>query len=243
MSLDPREAVRRFPPRPRSARAARRFVRAVLEGAEPEVIDAAELLTGELVTNAVLHARTEVDVRVRAADGAVRVRVGDRRPVRPVVSRQGHLYAATGWGLGLVERLAARHGVEVAEDHKAVWFELRPDAAPPGTSSWPRVPAPGPPGTVILVDLPYALYSAARQHRHALLRELVLADLEGAALGLPTADLLTAHDANNLISACVAAASGEQQTDQDIPTLTLAVPADAVEGMAVLRRVLDLAEE
>ncbi|WP_074995722.1 SpoIIE family protein phosphatase [Streptomyces misionensis] len=242
MSLDPRESVRRFPPRPQSARAARGFVRAVLEGAEPAVVDAAELLTGELVTNAVLHARTEVEVRVRVADGVVRARVGDLKPDRPVVSRQGHLYAATGWGLGIVERLAARHGVDVAEDHKAVWFELRPDTPPPATS-WPRVPPPGPPGTVILVDLPYALYSAARQHRHALLRELVLADLADAPLGPPTVDLLAAHDANNLISACVAAALEDQQADSDIPTLTLAVPADAVEGAAALRRVLDLAEE
>ncbi|MET8718861.1 SpoIIE family protein phosphatase [Streptomyces misionensis] len=243
MSPDPREAVRRFPPRPQSARAARRFVRAVLEGAEPAVADAAELLTDELVTNAVLHARTEVEVQVRAADSVVRARVSDLRPDRPVVSRQGHLYAATGWGLDVVERLAARHGVDIAEDHKAVWFELRPDTAAPPATPWPRVPPPGPPGTVILVDLPYALYSAARQHRHALLRELVLADLADVPLGLPSVDLLAAHDANNLISACVAAALEEQQADSDIPTLTLAVPADAVEGAAALRRVLDLAEE
>ncbi|MFI2645546.1 SpoIIE family protein phosphatase [Streptomyces sp. NPDC018610] len=243
-SPDPREAARRFPPHPQSAAAARRFVRTVLEGADPEVVDTAELLTGELVTNAVLHARTEIDVEVRASGETVRVGVGDRRPECVVVPRQGHLYAATGWGLDVVGRLAGRHGVDVAEDHKTVWFELRPGATPSSSDVFrPRAPLPGPAGTVTLVDLPYALYSAARQHRHALLRELVLAGLAGDAFGLPSADLLAAHDTNNLISACVAAAVAGRQDDPDIRTLALPVPANAAAGVTTLRRVLDLAEE
>ena len=51
---------------------ARRFVREVLASRhDPEVLDAAELCVSELVTNAVLHARTEVQVRVEDLGEAV----------------------------------------------------------------------------------------------------------------------------------------------------------------------------
>ncbi|MFF8593896.1 SpoIIE family protein phosphatase [Streptomyces sp. NPDC015220] len=244
-SLDPRESAQRFPARPQSARAARRFVRAALDGTARCVVDVAELLTGELVTNAVLHARTEVDVQVRrSADGVVRVRVGDQRPDRVVLPEPGHLYTGTGWGLAVVGRLAARHGVDTAAGRKTVWFELRPDpATAPAAGPGPRVPRPtAVAGSVTLVDLPYALYSAARQHRHTVLRELLLAADAGNRFGLRPRELLTAHDMNNVLSACVAAAAQDQQSDADIRTLGLPVPADAGEGIAALRRVLDTAE-
>ncbi|MDQ0809013.1 PAS domain S-box-containing protein [Streptomyces sp. B3I7] len=235
--------ARRFPARPESAARARRFVRDALDGAAPRQTETAELLTGELVTNAVLHARTEVSVEVRRTGGTVRVGVGDGRPDRPPVSQRQHPYTATGWGLALVERLAGRHGVDTAENHKAVWFELAPraDAPAPGPAGF-AVPASGPTGSVTLVDLPFALYSASQAHRRALLRELVLAAAAGDDNGVRPADLATAQDANDMITACVAAAAQDQHSGTDIRTLLLAVPPDVAPTVRTLRRVLDLAE-
>lgn len=61
----------------RNVAVARRFVRSVLDGVAPEVADTAELLAGELMTNVVIHARTEAEVRVWAVDGRAQVRVTD----------------------------------------------------------------------------------------------------------------------------------------------------------------------
>ncbi|WP_461009182.1 SpoIIE family protein phosphatase [Streptomyces capparidis] len=235
---------RRFPQSPGSAAAARRFVRDCLAGVAPPMADTAELLAGELVTNAVLHARTEVEVAAWARDGRVAVRVGDHRPCRGLTPQDCHPHAGTGLGLTMVERLASRHGVDTGDRGKTVWFELWPDGSAPPPSGWaPPAPPDGPGRTVRLVDLPGALYSAARHHRHALLRELLLAAAAGKALGLPPADLATAHDTSNLISALVRAALAGQPADTGVHSLALPMPADTAPAVLTLRRVLDLAEE
>ncbi|MFI9805721.1 SpoIIE family protein phosphatase [Streptomyces sp. NPDC052301] len=53
---------RRPAPAPQSAALARRFVRSALDDVPPDLEGTAELLVGELVTNAMIHARTEVDL-------------------------------------------------------------------------------------------------------------------------------------------------------------------------------------
>lgn len=113
-----------LPPTAESVPRARRFLRAEMTAAATEAdLDAATLLTTELVTNAVLHARTEVTVRVHAADGWVRVEVHDRSPLAPRL----HSYSvtsATGRGLRLLDALASRWGVEADLVGKTVWFEV-----------------------------------------------------------------------------------------------------------------------
>ncbi|GAA2253407.1 SpoIIE family protein phosphatase [Streptomyces roseiscleroticus] len=246
-SPDPPGISRRFPARADSAAAARRFVRDAVDGAAagvgPAARDVAELLAGELVTNAVLHARGECEVRVRTAGGTVDVRVLDDRPDRPVVPWYGHPYAATGWGWTLVERLASRHGVTTDGDRKAVWFELRPEDAPPAPpGSFLPEPRDCPAGNVTLVDLPCALYSASQQHRHALLRELLLAPSAGARLGVRPADLATAHDISALISGRVTQALRAHPSGADMVTVGVSLPPEAMKAVPVLRRVLVRAE-
>jgi hypothetical protein len=67
-----------------SPRRAREFVVGVLDrwGAE-EMIFRATLLVSELVTNAVIHARTPVELTVRRARGGVRLEVADASPALP----------------------------------------------------------------------------------------------------------------------------------------------------------------
>jgi len=109
----------------RAASRARRFVVATLEGwGMPQaVIDDCELLTSELVTNAVLHARSESRLRIERRGDNVWVAVHDASPSEPRVRDYGP-NAVTGRGLMLVDRLAGRWGSENDAHGKFVWFEL-----------------------------------------------------------------------------------------------------------------------
>jgi anti-sigma regulatory factor (Ser/Thr protein kinase) len=111
---------------PLSVPAARRFVDEALRrwDAEP-VRDIALLCTSELVTNAVLHARTEVRLSVRITGSTVRVRVSDNGAASvPQRVRSADAHATRGRGLVLVEALSDRWGVDEDERGKTVWFEL-----------------------------------------------------------------------------------------------------------------------
>jgi len=112
-----------LPPEPTSPGAARRFVTDGLARHDGAPTEVAALLVSELVTNAVLHARTPMVVTVTANDGSVRVGVQDGSPTLPAL-RQYDRSASTGRGLQMVERLASRWGVDADDRSKTVWFEL-----------------------------------------------------------------------------------------------------------------------
>ncbi|MFF9283587.1 SpoIIE family protein phosphatase [Streptomyces griseosporeus] len=166
---------RRLSPTAANVAVARRFVRSALSGVPADMVDTAELLVGELVTNAVMHARTEIETRAWVTEGRVHVRVSDLRPDRGLVPHDRHPYACTGRGLALVEELATSHGAHSGEDRKTVWFELWPGAPAPPTSAWETVAPSDDTVSVALSDVPYALYRAAQQQWEGLLRELFLA--------------------------------------------------------------------
>jgi len=121
-----REVV--LPPDIESPRRARRFVEHALTAGAAEIGDVVALLVSEVVTNAVLHARTEVHVRIGLDDRTVRVEVADRCPAGPhkaPAMRQ----ASTGRGMMLVEELADAWGTEARGDGKVVWFEVAPGSS------------------------------------------------------------------------------------------------------------------
>ena len=129
-----------YQPEPKAAAAARRFVRDTLEawvvtGAADGhgLVDDAVLLTSELVTNAVVHAGTPVQVTCRLADGAVEVVVSDGHPGRLVPEapeREAVPSERTGGrGLLLPAALASAWGVAYGRASKAVWFRLALDGA------------------------------------------------------------------------------------------------------------------
>lgn len=92
-------------------------------GVDQDATDSAELLVSEVVTNAVIHGRSEVSLRVSATSGLVRVEVGDdnsRRPARASFDPG----ALDGRGMTIVELMASRWGVEPGVVGKVVWFEL-----------------------------------------------------------------------------------------------------------------------
>ena len=114
---------------PESAAEARRFTVDVLrQWGVADLIDTATLLVSELVTNAVLHARSKIVVRVDVDGHRLRVEVRDDTANTPQVRPYG-AHATTGRGLLLVETLATRWGFKPQGAGKAVWFELEREHA------------------------------------------------------------------------------------------------------------------
>jgi anti-sigma regulatory factor (Ser/Thr protein kinase) len=93
------------------------------------VIPDAELLVSELVTNAVLHARSASQVTIERRGTTLRISVSDTSTTRPRLRDYGP-EAVTGRGLLLVDRISRRWGVDQLPTGKSVWFEI--DATPVG---------------------------------------------------------------------------------------------------------------
>jgi anti-sigma regulatory factor (Ser/Thr protein kinase) len=85
--------------------------------------DDAVLLLSELVTNAVLHAGTDIEVTVQLDKDVLRVEVRDGDARLPTV-RHYSLLSGTGRGLALVAQTARSWDVEPLPTGKRVWFEL-----------------------------------------------------------------------------------------------------------------------
>ena len=253
-----------------SARAARRLLREVLEEAgKPSWSDAGELAVSEIVTNAALHAHTDIDLRIGVYDDEVCVEVRDRNPALPML-RDYDDEATTGRGMGLVALLATSCGVEpLGADGKVVWFcvgdasvdrdaDALLDAWDVDESSAEAGATPSDDcTTVVLRSMPATLWLSARQHHDAIIRELVLYLAERPDLQV---DVASADRARSLISETLvreierARAAGTARTavplghPSPLPTvpqdldLLVSVPPDAVECFGTLQDVLDLAE-
>lgn len=115
----------RLPHEPSSAGLARTYLRGVLDDwGTPERVEDAMLLLTELIANAVIHGSAEVRLDVDIEDSVLKVRVADGSPVIP----QKPDGSASGRGLGIVESLSDRWGIEPNNgivDGKTVWFELK----------------------------------------------------------------------------------------------------------------------
>ena len=120
----------RLPASARSVPESRRLVGTALhDWGYDRLVETARLLTSELVTNAVLHARTEMTLAVEESDDGVRVSVTDESPVPPSL-RHHSATATTGRGLRLLDQLARQWNVDDIEGGKTVWFTLADDADP-----------------------------------------------------------------------------------------------------------------
>jgi anti-sigma regulatory factor (Ser/Thr protein kinase) len=113
-----------FAAEPPSATAARRFVTGIIGPlVRRDVTEVAALLTTELATNSVLHARTDIDVEVSVSALQVRVEVSDAHPSLPVRIRPED-HSTFGRGLLLVDELSDDWGVAPHGTGKGVWFAL-----------------------------------------------------------------------------------------------------------------------
>ena len=102
---------------------ARRLVRDQLTALPARVVCAeVELIVSELVTNAVVHGRGTIRLRLAVDDDVVRGEVIDQGPGFVVELRERGIDACGGRGLWLVASLARRWGIHDGRSH--VWFEL-----------------------------------------------------------------------------------------------------------------------
>lgn len=111
-------------------RTARHWVTAHVEGMDlpQDVVTVAELLTSELVGNAVVHGRDPIAVDVHLGDGVLTIEVSDEGDGLPVLRTTGPDVPG-GQGVRLVEQLATRWGVEQrGAVGKTVWFAVATDA-------------------------------------------------------------------------------------------------------------------
>lgn len=119
-----------LPSTARSVTEARRFVLDALSNWDLDALaETSALLTSEVVTNAVLHARTPVGLVVQRLGEGVSVAVtdGSRRQPR---SRDATPESTTGRGMALVEQLASTWEVTVHRNGKTVQFTVTGDSDP-----------------------------------------------------------------------------------------------------------------
>jgi anti-sigma regulatory factor (Ser/Thr protein kinase) len=108
---------------------AREFVRSRLVAWElADLVDDAVLVASELVTNAVLHARTAIQLRLQCKSASLRVEVFDENPRLPMTPSCPP-EATSGRGLALVSKVAGSWGIEHRDEGKAVWAELGPSTS------------------------------------------------------------------------------------------------------------------
>lgn len=122
-----------FPCEPTSARRARDVVtRALREWGLGDHVDDAQLVTTELVTNALLHAATPLGLLVAHDDGELIVEVRDELPVdfglpAPSAPIDDELawVSMSGRGLVLVAACVDSWGIDVDATGKTVWTSMR----------------------------------------------------------------------------------------------------------------------
>jgi anti-sigma regulatory factor (Ser/Thr protein kinase) len=160
---------------------ARLFVSALLDRWQLRQLGPdASLVTSELVSNAVIHARTPIELRVAPVPDGVRIEVRDSVEYGINVAPADQPLAPRGLGLKVVAQLSARWGVDPVPDGKTVWAELTTSQAPGGSPA-PEVSV-GPAPLLLpddwpevrLVDVPTRLLLSWEQHVRDLMREFAI---------------------------------------------------------------------
>jgi anti-sigma regulatory factor (Ser/Thr protein kinase) len=118
-----------LPHSPRSASLARAIVRDALTGLSLSTVETAQLLADELVTNAVLHARSMLVLHITVAEHRLRIGVEDLSFDYPL-PQQPSADAEDGHGLVLLDALASAWGWDQTPVGKHTWFELPTGGTP-----------------------------------------------------------------------------------------------------------------
>ncbi len=177
-----------LPAHPSSVGAARQLVRDVLaQASRGDLQETAQLLVSELVTNALVHAGTPIQLDASADGGGLHVEVSDGSTQAPS-PRNYAATAGTGRGIHLLEHLVDRWGTVTHLDGKTVWFDLASGDRLDETPSSPQPhtagagSAPGAAGRdgidVMFLNVPLLLHAAWQEHAESLLREYLLATLD-----------------------------------------------------------------
>jgi anti-sigma regulatory factor (Ser/Thr protein kinase) len=122
--------ARSFPRSPSSIAEVRSWLRELLhDRSNEDTCNDLVLLGSELATNAVLHGRGEIDIRVGLEDEVLRLEVSDSSPLGldDLQSTTGRSLMNGGRGLAIVATIATSWGLTRREDRegKSVWATLR----------------------------------------------------------------------------------------------------------------------
>jgi len=247
----------RLAPVPASVARARTQVRELLRATDREdLTDTAVLLVSELVTNALLHAGTEIDLAAAVDPTGLRVEVGDGSVHLPARRAYGPT-AGTGRGLLMLESAVDDWGVTRHPHGKTVWFHVSEvEAHPPAVPSSPRAldgaVEPGSPESVPveLRNMPLLLHAAWQEYAEALLREYLLASLEGEGVD-PIQMHADATDAIAVLEEHVPAAPvplasdapliGAVEPSVSAARIELPVPRESVAHFETLDRAIEAA--
>lgn len=118
------DVITLLPARPSSAHLAREVVACQLREWHIESLgDDAAVVVTELISNAVRHAGTDLELRLVHLPHGVRLEVKDGSQAPPM-RRPSTQTEEGGRGLHLVDALSTRYGVESESDGKCVWAEM-----------------------------------------------------------------------------------------------------------------------
>ncbi len=261
MTLTKRSLV--LPASPPSVRLARSWVSKVLEeiGRE-DLVDSAQLGVSELVTNALIHSRPPLSVRVRGTVDHPRIEVVDsspvppqRVPVAPEIEDVDDLNLTTfGRGLDLVAMMSNRWGSDLAHDgrSKSVWFEPSGDlqgeaphegeifAFDPEMSETPEL-ADTDRMTLHLLGVPARLFGELRRYHFEVRREmrlLALADPESYPLATELTEIFVRADRDRRSSAGVSRLDQAIAEGLDSIDLEYSIPVSAPPTMVRIRDLL-----
>jgi hypothetical protein len=232
------------------------------------VRDDVELLLTELITNVIIHARTEFEVRVAPVGLGVRVEVTDGSSIMPVAGTLS-TGALSGRGLMLVQSVSTRWGArQNTAGGKTVWFEAAPgvtESAPiddvdallamwDDSADYPTKERAGSLVEVVISDIPVQPLVAAKAHMEDLLREvqLVLLGHDRYPKAVPRWPTLV-DIARRLVAAAEEFAEGRRQVrlhaleaaarGEDLITLRLHLPREAAGAAARYSDAVHQAEE
>jgi len=249
------------------------MVRRVLtEAGRDDLLEPAQLLVSEVVTNALVHSGTAIDVSMSADQQGVLVEVGDGS-VHVPRARNYAATASTGRGIALLEETADDWGVVRGIHGKTVWFVLSADGAraEPEPVDGDVVPLPpaGEPApadevaadaaaaeeavAVTLLNVPLLLHRAWQQHAEAVLREHLLANMDMDSAVDPFAEHAMAADALTLLAEHVPAPDVGADRDQimadavdpriSMPAVQVTVPRGSVQHFRVLDMLMNTAQD
>jgi PAS domain S-box-containing protein len=232
--------------------------RLLTDAGRSDLLEPASLLVSEVVTNALVHSGTTIDVSMALRDDGVLVEVGDGSQHIPV-RRHYAPTASTGRGLALLDETASAWGVVPGVRGKTVWFQVDSGAA-----IHPAL-APGPPSptvvplrpeaetlTVTLLGMPLLLHAAWQQHAEAILREYLLVSLDGVTRDDALALHAAATDALAVLQEQIPEPTVEVEPDRLLSTavepavsaarVEVRVPLVSVPHFPLLDQTLDAAQ-
>ncbi|HEX5937062.1 MAG TPA: ATP-binding protein [Actinomycetota bacterium] len=122
-SGEPRTRSRTVPAGPTCSSQARWFLWAAVQDVPDLDVDLVEaaLLTTEVASNASRHGKEPIDLSVALEDPGLRVSVHD---TGPGFDPDDDAVRGAGYGVRLMEALAAEWGVERRDDGTEVWFRM-----------------------------------------------------------------------------------------------------------------------